>query len=372
MTGDASPALQLAVRLAGDERAIVGPLNGYHHEAYAVPLPQDGTLAVPFRWGKVRDPRKGLLWFDRRCFVPEEALLAALRGRVSRIPDVFEAEGVTMQRFVEGCTLGGPGADGTRRPLSDRHLAQLGCLFAELSAITWPWLRAAGVRRACEPRDHVKEDDSTAFLDRLIDFTRTKVYEGHGAPYRGLFTALGFDGRPLDLLAGRTWELAERPQCLLHGDLHASNFVVDATDDLWFIDWELALIGDPLYDLATHLHLMRYPEDETARVEHVWVEAVRARDGAHRWRDDLPLLLAYKRVQSVYTDVIRAAMRLAEEAGRGTAGRRGRCLARRVRAEAAEIARAVALARASLGEGEALSPENVEDAFHDWLRAGGR
>ncbi|CAM5643364.1 hypothetical protein SGRIM128S_09667 [Streptomyces griseomycini] len=34
-------------------------------------------------------------------------------------------------------------------------------------------------------------------------------------------------------------------------------FIVDPQGGLWVIDWELAMIGDPLYDLATHLHLMR-------------------------------------------------------------------------------------------------------------------
>ncbi|MFE9888290.1 hypothetical protein [Streptomyces scopuliridis] len=44
----------------------------------------------------------------------------------------------------------------------------------------------------------------------------------------------------------------------------------------------------------------------------------RARAGSsYGWEDDLPLLLAYKRVQSVYTDVIRTALLLGEERGRG-------------------------------------------------------
>ncbi|MFE2743970.1 hypothetical protein ACFXKX_06260 [Streptomyces scopuliridis] len=44
----------------------------------------------------------------------------------------------------------------------------------------------------------------------------------------------------------------------------------------------------------------------------------RARAGSsYGWEDDLPLLLAYKRVQSVYTDVIRTALLLGAERGRG-------------------------------------------------------
>lgn len=48
----------------------------------------------------------------------------------------------------------------------------------------------------------------------------------------------------------------------------------------------------------------------------------RARAGSsYGWEDDLPLLLAYKRVQSVYTDVIRTALLLGE--GRGRSARPG-------------------------------------------------
>ena len=81
-----------------DHPAIEGPLKGHHHEAYAVPLPGGGRA-------KYREPREGLLWFDRRCFALEEELLLDLQGRVTRIPEVLDY-GVLLQRFVEGTTLG--------------------------------------------------------------------------------------------------------------------------------------------------------------------------------------------------------------------------------------------------------------------------
>ncbi|MGW4243281.1 phosphotransferase [Nocardia sp. NPDC004722] len=31
-----------------------------------------------------------------------------------------------------------------------------------------------------------------------------------------------------------------------------------------FLDWELALYGEPVYDVATHLHKMGYQPDEYA------------------------------------------------------------------------------------------------------------
>ena len=72
------------------------------------------------------------------------------------------------------------------------------------------------------------------------------------------------------------------------------------------------MIGDPLYDLATHLHLMRYSRKEAERVSGLWRRAVESRrpECVKGWEADLDVLRDYKRAQSVYTDVIRAALAL--------------------------------------------------------------
>lgn len=87
---------------------------------------------------------------------------------------------------------------------------------------------------------------------------------------------------------------------------------MDSAGDLWTIDWELAMIGDPLFELATHLYLMRYPKREKIRIAKLWeaeVESVLP-GGSLNWDQDLPILLAYKRAHSVFTDIIRTALAL--------------------------------------------------------------
>ncbi|MFF9816708.1 hypothetical protein [Streptomyces sp. NPDC014006] len=42
------------------------------------------------------------------------------------------------------------------------------------------------------------------------------------------------------------------------------------------IDWELALFGDALHDLATHLVRKGYDKDEQARMAAPWAEAMTA------------------------------------------------------------------------------------------------
>ncbi|WP_328904999.1 phosphotransferase [Streptomyces sp. NBC_00234] len=293
--------------------AIEGPLKGHHHETYVIPLPGGGRRC------KVREPRSGLLWFDRRCFASEDRLLQELYGRISRIPEIVTVgEGVLLQGFIEGRTLGRGVMPS--KALSPRHRGQLIQLFSELVSIE---VEGIGARRVCEDVDRPVDGDCTGFLGRLITFTEQQVYERHGAPYRSLFAELGVDKRALGALRRRADGLAGRSFALVHGDLHRLNFIVDRAGDLWTIDWELAMIGDPLYDLATHLHLMRYSPREAERIARLWagtVESVRP-ECAKGWREDLEVLRDYKRVQSVYTDVIRGAVALEQPGGRLNWGR---------------------------------------------------
>jgi hypothetical protein len=304
----ASEVRQRAAGLSSDDRGVEGPLKGYHHETYAFPLAAENQLSSRFARAKLREPRPGLLWFDRRCFASEERLLNALHGRITRIPECVEVGGICLQGFIEGRTLGSGAL--RSRTLSPRHTGQLGQLFRELVAIKTDELKE--VERRCKPKDRPPDGDTTGFLDRLIHFTENQFYSSHVKQYGTLFEDLGVRGAGLDGLRLRSKELERRPFTLIHGDLHRHNFIVDSAGDLWTIDWELAMIGDPLYELATHLHLMRYPEREEVRIAKLWqaeVESVLPGSSLH-WDRDLPTLLSYKRAQSVFTDIIRTALAL--------------------------------------------------------------
>ncbi|WP_246574327.1 aminoglycoside phosphotransferase family protein [Streptomyces genisteinicus] len=279
-------------------------MKGYHHETYAFPLPGADGGAGAVRW-KCREPRDGIHWFDRRWFASEQALIRALSGRVAGVPEVMLVDGIGLQRFIEGATLGAWGGPGT--VVAERHLRQVERLFGELAAIGPGSLGVPALSPGDTP---VADGDSAGFAAELLRFTEEQVRQAHLPHYGELFGALGVPEDGLTRLAGRMRGLTPRPFCLLHADLHRENFVVDGHDRLWTIDWELAVFGDPLYELATHLHLMRYPARQEAVVTSRWREAVeRVRPGSSQgWREDLPRLRAYKLVQSVYTDTVRAGM----------------------------------------------------------------
>lgn len=302
----ASMAWQQAVEVSGNVNVVEGPLQGYHHETYVFPLPGGAETAEQVRW-KCREPRSNLLWFDRRCFASEEQLLQALQGHIRDIPDIIQAGPVGLQRFIEGETLGS--LYGSGRLIPPSVFGQIVSLFKQLVAVRPEVLT---VERRCALRDRATDRDTSGFLERLICFTEERVYQENLGAFAGLFGELGLDGDSFKRLRKRVSGLAERPFCLLHADLHRENFVIDPEGRLWTIDWELAMFGDPLYDLATHLYLMRYPEPQERLMAQQWCAAVEevTPGSSARWEEDLPKLLDYKRVQSVFTDVIRMSLSL--------------------------------------------------------------
>ncbi|MGW4087574.1 phosphotransferase [Streptomyces sp. NPDC004822] len=359
-----SQTREKAVELSGgDTSAVEGPLKGYHHETYVLSLAgaagdgdgEDDEEAEPGRV-KCRAPRERLLWFDRRCFRSEEELLEALQGRISRIPRLVDVGGIRLQGFIEGRTLGstyGPG-----RPVPDRVLDQILSLFEELTAVA---PGTVGAERRCSPGDRAEDRDSAGFLDGLIRFAEERVYQANRDAFEGLFATLGVDDDSFRSLRKRVLVpgLTRRPFTLLHADLHRENFVLDPVGRLWTIDWELAMLGDPLYDLATHLHLMGYPAEQEKRVVGRWREvAERSAPGSTEgWRDDLPRLREFKRAQSVFTDVIRATQVLGEG---------GSFHWRRWLTESVKVQRVLQRAAVPLGLDEVPTLTTVARSLREW------
>lgn len=54
---------------------------------------------------------------------------------------------------------------------------------------------------------------------------------------------------------------SNRPLCLIHGDRHKNN-MIKKNKTLYFIDWELGCVGDLAYDIAFHIHQMKYNQED--------------------------------------------------------------------------------------------------------------
>ncbi|MDG9718692.1 aminoglycoside phosphotransferase family protein [Streptomyces sp. DH24] len=100
-------------------------------------------------------------------------------------------------------------------------------------------------------------------------------------------------------------EVTHREPSLLHGDLNPWN-LVRRDDDLalTIIDWEMALVGDPLYDLVRHLHLTPTRPEIRDRMFRRWERLLPA-EYTRDWRKDWRVYSWLEIVRSAYVDLDR-------------------------------------------------------------------
>lgn len=100
-------------------------------------------------------------------------------------------------------------------------------------------------------------------------------------------------------------EVTQRAPALLHGDLNPWNLVRRRDElALTIIDWEMALVGDPLYDLVRHMHLTRTRPEIRDRMFRRWEKRLPA-DCTREWRKDWRVYRWIEIVRSAYVDLDR-------------------------------------------------------------------
>nr|WP_307167631.1 aminoglycoside phosphotransferase family protein [Streptomyces rishiriensis] len=103
--------------------------------------------------------------------------------------------------------------------------------------------------------------------------------------------------------------LSHRAAALLHGDLNPWNLV--RRDDhraLTIIDWEMALVGDPLYDLVRHMHLTPTRPEIRDRMFRRWERNMPPQCSTD-WRLDWPVYRWIEIIRSAYVDLDRLVTR---------------------------------------------------------------
>ncbi|MFK4099924.1 phosphotransferase family protein [Streptomyces sp. NPDC019531] len=112
------------------------------------------------------------------------------------------------------------------------------------------------------------------------------------------------DGKVLRKILGR-YQVTERTAVLLHGDLNPWNLVRDGRrGGLTIIDWEMGMIGDPLYDLVRHLHLTPTRPEMRTRMFKRWSRSLPSEYVAG-WEQDWRVYRWIEQVRSAYVDLDR-------------------------------------------------------------------
>ncbi|WP_445049345.1 phosphotransferase [Streptomyces sp. SAS_269] len=110
-------------------------------------------------------------------------------------------------------------------------------------------------------------------------------------------------GRLRQILARHT--VSRREPALLHGDLNPWNLVRRADElALTIIDWEMAVVGDPLYDLVRHMHLTPTRPEIRDRMFQRWQKLL-APGHTVDWPQDWRVYRWIEIVRSAYVDLDR-------------------------------------------------------------------
>lgn len=295
-------------RLAAEhrERPDGRVVTGYHNSNYIVPLGWRLALLLgtaPFRARvKCRTPLQAVEVVPR-IWPSENEILTVVTRHLKEVPRCLVDFGDwSMHAYHAGSPLS---ERDPLLPLRPGLLRALAAFFARTAAVPPDELPPL-------PADWPEDGDTNGFLHWLIDFTESRVHRPNRAHFAALFEAVGIRPHAMAEFEDRSPRLAARPFCLLHTDVHRANIIVDGRD-VAVIDWELALYGDPLHELATHLVRMDYDKDQHGQMRALWREAMEdAGLVAHTagLDTDLQVYLDFEYAQSVFPDVMRAALAL--------------------------------------------------------------
>lgn len=226
----------------------------------------------------------------------EYEVLAALGpyvGHAPRLLHVSESPAFQVHEFVPGELVDDLAPRGERVPAP--VLSDVVELFGQLATVPRGKLPAL-------PSHWPGAADASGFAALLSGVTQ-RVYDTFAGRYRALFAAFDVPADPLAPVRARWPELTRRPFVLVHADVHRKNMILSA-GRVVFLDWELALWGDPVYELAVHFHKMDYRDDERETVLRGWLRALPA-GHTRGWEEDLTAYLAHERVKSAIVDTVR-------------------------------------------------------------------
>jgi aminoglycoside phosphotransferase (APT) family kinase protein len=247
----------------------------------------DDLVRVPLSEANVMDLR---VW-------PEHLVLAAAGRHLDAVPRLRAASispAVQVHEFVHGTLLDRLAPRGTAVP--EGVVDQLAELLAALRVVPRTELPSL-------PAGWPDDGQSDRFAAQLSAVTR-KAYRVHLPEFGQLWRELGFPDDPIEAVDWST--LRSRPFALLHADVHRKNVIIRASGRCVVLDWELALWGDPVYDLAVHLHKMGYLPTEDVAAREAWQQwqTFEMLDG---WVEDTETYLRHERIKSAVVDSVRYA-----------------------------------------------------------------
>lgn len=106
---------------------------------------------------------------------------------------------------------------------------------------------------------YYKWDNVRGFFEYQILNTE-EIWNEYNTSYDVFYNLLGINKSTIFKLKQLSKKINfNRPLCLIHGDRHKNN-MIKKDNQVYYIDWELSCVGDLAYDIAFHIHQMKYSE----------------------------------------------------------------------------------------------------------------
>jgi len=227
--------------------------------------------------------------------LPEHAVLQMIEKSHARIraPRILALGYDDRGRHFAIHTYEGPEGRPPQHPVDGLLPAEADELVDELAAL-------AKVDHSSLSYEEPKEGFYRWLAERLATFVDDLPAETlRAAGQRGLPS-----GDVLRWALGR-YEVAHRAPVILHGDLNPWNLVrAGRGGGLTFIDWEMGMIGDPLYDLVRHLHLTPTRTEMRMRMFDRWSRKLPP-ECVTGWEKDWRVYRWIEQIRSAYVDLDR-------------------------------------------------------------------
>lgn len=267
-------------------------LAGWYHDNALVTKVDHSFIIRTERWTADFDP-------EPRQF-SEDSVLRALAAH--EIPGPRLRHTSSRPRFMVLDYLPGTPVSECSYPVDELHRAVAG-LFRALGNVDRGALNLLPAGRRFAARSY----RSSAGFHRHLVAWLDHVYGVSGHRTHAILGLFGIAESPFSGLRQRP--VARRQLRLCHGDFNPSNCLWDGTS-FRAIDWELALWGDPAWDIACYLHRFSFDRSVEAEALDFLLETQHVRTANAAFVQDV---ITYRRIEMLRSVVIDAARLVASD-----------------------------------------------------------
>lgn len=259
-------------------------LSGYYNNNYIINY--NGIIAV------LRIPIDNCYEMDIRL-IPEYIVLDLIDGVVNAPKVLYRNNNIQIHSYIHGTIASVVYKNGAA--LYEKLPLQVAVQMSSLHSLGVPTIL-----------QKYKPECYENFIKTLIRHMY-KVYKGFWKDYKKLFLSMDIPVDPIECIYSKILNenTFNGKWSICHCDIHKDNIIIQQGDVVSIIDWELSIIGDPLYDIATHFHKMGYTKEQEAIFLSTYGIKQESKESIHKVRGKIKMYKEIEVIKSVLVDTIR-------------------------------------------------------------------